>query len=348
MPRLPPRRCTPSALRILRCHEYVDPLRFCRVLSARMDDFHDTCTKPVRRGRPRTFAQGLDPLHPSAHFCFLSCVTLPCTSASVAQSGLGFVTVVAVMLSSVLTLGWMRCWMSLSHGWQPLHACMTQSISLFCFSPYRAPPAVMSAFAPMTFPSFDLRRTVHLCRGVCIRSYATTCGMFSSDAHTWPASRWAHSFRISSGRGGIAPPGSAQRCYAPLHKPRSSSGRGGIAPPGSAQRCYAPSHKPRSSSGRGGTAPSGSAPRKCRSSSGPGGKPPPVSVPHAQHGTRLPGAVMHQHGSASSSAHVPSCTERVFAHTASGTLRRANVARRLIYVMPVHTYYEAMCPFRCL
>ena len=35
-----------------------------------------------------------------------------------------------------------------------------------------------------------------------------------------------------------------------MHKLRSSSGRGGTAPPGSAQWCYTPSHKLRSSNGR--------------------------------------------------------------------------------------------------
>ena len=29
------------------------------------------------------------------------------------------------------------------------------------------------------FPSFDFRRTAHLCYVVCIRSYATACGLFS-------------------------------------------------------------------------------------------------------------------------------------------------------------------------
>jgi hypothetical protein len=57
---------------------------------------------------------------------------------------------------------------------------------LFFATPH---PAVMSAFVPMTFPSFDLRRTVYLCRGVCIRNYATTCGLFPVMAHPWPASR---------------------------------------------------------------------------------------------------------------------------------------------------------------
>ena len=64
------------------------------------------------------------------------------------------------------------------------------------FPPYRAPLPWcrlqlflckdMWHVFEMTFPSVDLRRTVHLCRGV-IRSYATTCGLFSSDAHPWPA-----------------------------------------------------------------------------------------------------------------------------------------------------------------
>jgi hypothetical protein len=136
---------------------------------------------------PRHVYESSSSARPSTHVCpgprsiasfcsflFFVLRDLPCTSASVAQSGLVFVTSVAVMLSSVLTLGWICCWMSLSRGWQPLHACMTQcqSISLYCYSPYRAHHAVMSAFVS--------RRTVHLCRGVvCNCSYARTCGMFS-------------------------------------------------------------------------------------------------------------------------------------------------------------------------
>ena len=78
-----------------------------------------------------------------------------------------------------------------------------------------------------------------------------------------PMRTGVHSFRISSGRGGTAPPESAHRCYAPVHKLRSSSGRGGNAPPESANRWHAPLHKLRSSSGRGGNAPSGCALASC-------------------------------------------------------------------------------------
>jgi hypothetical protein len=36
------------------------------------------------------------------------------------------------------------------------------------------------------------------------------------------------------------------------------------------------------------------------------------------------------------------------AHTFRDTLGHANVARLLAYFMPVHSHYEALCPFRYL
>ena len=135
----------------------------------------------------------------------------------------------------------------------------------------------------------------------------------------------AYSFRIPSGRGGIAPP--VQRGAAHPRTNPAARAAGGEPPPLKAPRALR-------------------APRKCRSSSGPGGHTPLSQLHRCGTVLGIRRSMSCCLGPASGSALV---SDALPARTHTHTLRHpwaCQYGAPVHFFLPVFIYHEALCPFR--